>query len=401
VRHFGEMNNQIDNDKSYILDIPYELFHLICKFLPLVDVRLCTLVCRTLYDWIKSSQTYQSSRYKKLIGHNFNYEVAKLGYLNILTSICNIKASLMNRKLYFAAIEGNHPEIVNWLLTQKIAPKRKIWERATTRNRIEIFQLILPSTLIIFNLEKCLYSIARNDNLDAFKILEKKYPEACKKIFDGIMCEWDNRKDIKLLSIITVALRYNNLSIADYCLKSFSSTHLEKFLSKKRCCKIIQKCNIDTYNWLINKFKSMGQQFLDTIFIHNALARGANYNLMMQLYENPTDSVNLRGYDLNLWKHKYQTYHNVKFLQWLYDHDVKFNVDCYREITYYTLDNTHNSETYLNALTWLYNKVGPDTTPFTANKIRIIIGWYENKPTRSKNIYFWAQEHGFNMNSNA
>jgi hypothetical protein len=170
VTHFGEMNETIY--KSYILDIPYELFHLICEFLPLADVKTCTGVNHNMRDWVIGSQIYQSPKYKKVVGPKYAYVVAKLGYLNILKSL----STTMDRKLYFAAFRGNCPEIVAWLLEKKIVPKPKISRFAITKSYMEIFQLVLTPGITSSKLKKLIYIIVQYNNLNALKILEEKYP---------------------------------------------------------------------------------------------------------------------------------------------------------------------------------------------------------------------------------
>jgi hypothetical protein len=356
---------------TLILNIPYELFHLICEFLPLVDVRLCTLVCHTLYDWIIGSQIYQSSEYKKLIGNDFNYEVARLGYLNILTSICDIKASmLINRKLYFAAIYGNHPEIVKWLLTQNIIPKKKAINRAIIMDCVEILQQILPVEISVDRLSHLMSIVALYGSLNSLKILELRYPDFSKKLL--------KKQPKSLLGSFAIALRYNNLSVAAYCL---DYVNLNEILTRGDCRIILGDCNIETYNWIVNLFACRELKFMDENEIYDSLFRGGNYTLMMQLHE----SRLVKFIDkIDTWKSKWQIYCKVDVLQWFYDHGVKFDNTCYGVINIYSFVN---SKKYLEILKWLYDKVGPDSSTSTINKLHTL---------NNVEVAEWIHRHGFN-----
>jgi hypothetical protein len=365
-----------------IFDLHPELFHLICEFLPLVDVKICTLACRLIRNWVMGSQIYQGAECQLLAGHDFNYEVAKLGYLNILKITVRAHTKLVDKKLYLAAISGNHLNIVDWLQSLGIIPKKGVIKQAIIQNRTEILQQIIPPSMIEDRLGNLMQITAKYDNLDALKILVDHYPEPNEAFGWGT----SNRYFAHLFS---VALRHNSLLVAEHCftLLWYDTTNKILDISHYRDLYhyVICECNVATYVWLINKFTSHDLIFLDENDIYSALLDGRNFPLMSWLYDNPTETMNdIRRFSLNPWGKKSSIYSNAESLQWLYDRGVSFNVAHYKMLNKNT---NNNADQYFSSLTWLYNKVGPDTSVETINRIRYFgnLEWAK-----------WIHHHGFN-----
>jgi hypothetical protein len=367
--------DKMESNITTIDDLHYELFEYIFAFLPKVDMRISASVSHKWSERIKQTQTYQSDEYKILIGYRYVYALAECGYLNVLKWILSMNQRIpksINRQLYFAAISGGHLPVAVWLQGLGFKPKKRAHRRAICLGRTDILLQITPTDIIPAELGELIYTTAEYNNLDALKALLCRYATTSSTFFK------DNQK--KLLSVFTTALKNNSLLVADHCLQLIRDDNLPKAFSENRCCKILRSCNHETYTWLRGNMS----RFPDDTLIWYILLNSVNFTLMTWLYDNPTESVNLRKFDLNLWKAS-ALYCGVEKLQWLYDRGVRFDIDAYDRL----IDNSLYST---DKLKWIYDKIGPDTRTATIDRVRRL-----NDVELAK----WIHRHGFNCNMTA
>jgi hypothetical protein len=374
----------MERKTTTINDLHIELFEYVFTFLPKVDMRTSTSVSHFWRDQLKQTSTYQSDEYKNLVGFEYVYALAECGYLDVLKWICQFDTpTLINKQLYLAAISGNHLHIVAWLQSLGIIPKKKAINQAITLNRIDILRMISPATITSRKLMKLMHLSVKYDHLDVLKTLQCLYPKTSKKLF------WDENQN-ELFYILFNALVNDSLKVAEYCFQSFWSFNLNKAFTEDIYRSAIRECNAETYVWLTNKFASFGfiQHFSEEQ-IYYLLLDNINRNLMMWLYDNPTELINLRKFDLNIWKQGVRICYEVDSLQWLYDRGVKFDSEYYKDLSLVEINN----DQYLAVLQWLCDKIGPDLSSCTINKIHV----YGSDLKLTK----WIHQHGFNCNINS